>query len=818
MRSIGYLLVAGLLLLLAGSLGQWAWQILDTRELAAYLSGRIEDARPSNAYIQQGDNWLEFQLDGNGSSVHVVSNSSVPHTAVPGDAGVWWYAFEYQLLDKGGTLLQEGVYHHRTHVTRYREASQGRLLTRNFFLDQQQVPTDGRRMIVPLNASGSPVWLRLRVRHADPALHGVMFRVYEQETFAEHKLEYRWQRLSAPKKALLARSNVYGPEHLRNEEKINLLRKRWRPLGPAGINGTDYAIRKLYVKQEAPGEVVDDAVLPYGLYVDTRTNGIIPLPEGGGTIRLQLTPTTEFNATGAGERTVVRWYGRSLGQRSETTVAISSGMAQLEADFGEGMLEVQSGHALVVRAFLSKPDGLEEITPEALHLRAYRADTRLPVVYRIDHVGEQPTPLRIDVRTVLSTDAAGTQQPVRFELLDAEGVVLSAGELHHNALPSRHDRFASIDPRRQLSEPARNYFRLPARVSRVRILAAGSSLVSAYSRPSDLVREVRYPEDLHAIGAAAQDTQPAWFMLRPANQPALLQALRGERLVLQRRPPVDDPQLLAGHYDWKEYHPEGAWRGRHLLIPRDPGLPLRDQARGAVYSELPANREVTVDLRDIEGHRQIRPTVLFQRDQEQPVAAGVLLDGAPWYETRISGRRGQLQLPALPAGPHRIRIQGPDDSRWFMNYTGLNGPAYLRRLAVAVGPDGLEFQYHKQSADREILTGQLYQAQSDRMRIHVTIEHVNSAATQPLDDWTFVQRIYDLRTADEARVPVLNTRTQTVDAGRRFFVTLGADLPAGSYRIRIRPEQDADAYLALYQLQPGQQLVRLFLREHGYVD
>jgi hypothetical protein len=67
-------------------------------------------------------------------------------------------------------------------------------------------------------------------------------------------------------------------------------------------------------------------------------------------------------------------------------------------------------------------------------------------------------------------------------------------------------------------------------------------------------------------------------------------------------------------------------------------------------------------------------------------------------------------------------------------------------------------------------------------------------------------------------VPVLNTPAKTVDAGRRFFVTLGADLPPGTYRIHIRPEQRSESYLALYRLLPGQQLVRMFLREHDYVE
>ena len=75
-----------------------------------------------------------------------------------------------------------------------------------------------------------------------------------------------------------------------------------------------------------------------------------------------------------------------------------------------------------------------------------------------------------------------------------------------------------------------------------------------------------------------------------------------------------------------------------------------------------------------------------------------------------------------------------------------------------------------------------------------------------------------MRPQDEIQVSVLNTRTATVDGGQRFFLPLGSDLPAGSYRIRIRPLHDVQGYLVLYRLSPGQQMVRAFLREHAYVD
>ena len=817
MRTIGYLFVAALLLILAAGPGQWAWQSLDKQQLAAYLSGQLEGAKPGNTYLQQGDNWLEFQLSGNGNNVHIVSNGRVQHARASAGDSVWWYAFQYQLLDSDGKLLREGEYHHRTHITRYQEPRHGRMVTRTFLLDPRYVPTDGRRMVVPVMQADRPAQLRLRVSHSDPALLDIMFRVYEKEALAEHKLDYRWQRLSEPGKQALARGNVYGPEHLRPMEQQHLLRARWRPLGPAGISGNNYLTRKIYVQQALPGTAPDDAVLPYGLYVDSNTHGIVPLPQGGGRIQLQWTPIAAL--ADADEQLLVRWYGRSLGQRSNTSVPLADPQGRLEAEYGEGMLEIVSGHPVVVRAFLNNDETSVEITPEATRLRTYLPTDSLPLVYQVDHVGDQITPLRVDVRTQLTADDS-VQPPVRFEILDAAGQRLAAGELHQDTTPSRYDRLLTIEPGIRLSEPARNYFHLPVEAVELRIYSIDRSLVSAYTRPADLVREVRYPEDLVYARLDDRDVQrqPAWFVLQPANGQELLANMRTQYLLLQNRPPDDDPRLLAGQYGWEDFQPDGQWSGRHLLLPRTGVLPLHELSRGAVYAELPADRKITAELRNFTGHRELRPTLIFQREQEQPAVLKVLLDGGPWHETRIIGRNGQLTLPAIPAGKHEIRIQGPDATRWYMNYLDMQGARYVRRLAIRVGPDGLDFHYRKQTAAAEVLTGQLYQLQGERTRLHVEIEHDNGAQLQPLTESTFVKRIYDLRTADENRVTVLNTDLETVDGGRRFFIPLGTDLPPGNYRIRIRPEQETGAYLALYRLLPGQQLVRAFLREHGNVD
>ena len=816
MRTLGYLIGFGLLILSLGGVGHWAWQTLDTSELAAYLSGRIEKARPSSAYLPYADKWLEFPLSGKGNNVHIITNASVHRSESFSEDVIWWYAFRYELVDSRGELLHEGEYHHRTRVTPYRDPQHGRVVTRTFLLDPLAVPTDSRLMVVPIREQQRPVRLRVRVSHTDAALNDVMFRVYEQESLAVHKLAYRWQRLSEPQKERLARGNIYGPDLLRSAEKTNLLSQRWRPAGPAGIEHSSYLTRRLYVVQETLGEPVDERTIPYGLYVDRNTNGVIPLPEGTSKIRLQWLAVETPEPAPVGAQILLRWYGRNLGQRSETRVAFADPEGQLEAEFGEGLLEVLSEQPIVVRAFASDNDTSEEITPEPLRLRAYYPDTSLPVTFLVDHVGEQATPLRIDLRALLSPGAAAPGETARYEILDRDGRLISSGTLQPDLTPSRYERLSSFERDVRLSEPARHYFLFSRDVAAVRLHASGGLLISAYSRPFDLVRELHLPEDV--LGVKREDRQPAWFVLRPANEQELLVNLRSEHVVLQDRPPTDDPQLLDGHYDWEEYQPAGPWRGRYLLIPREAGLPVRDEARVALYHELPANQEVAAVLRGFRGHRELRPTLIFQRESEQPTSVTLLVDGTPVHATKIIGRRGELRLPTIAAGPHRILVRSSTATRWFMNFMDTDRPAFLRRLALRIDSDGLEFEYLKRSAGQEVLTARVYQPGKQRMRLRVNIDYLPPGRLAPTNDWTFVQRSYDLRPEDDTRVSVLNPRAATVDGGQRFFLPLGSDLPPGSYRIRIRPLQDAHGYLALYRLIPGQQTVRAFLREHAYVD
>jgi len=82
------------------------------------------------------------------------------------------------------------------------------------------------------------------------------------------------------KKLRLARGSVYGADLLREQEKINLLRYEWKPVGPSGVEGDQYGTTKLYIARDFEGESVDTGQLPFGLVCGAEVRGMIPLPAG----------------------------------------------------------------------------------------------------------------------------------------------------------------------------------------------------------------------------------------------------------------------------------------------------------------------------------------------------------------------------------------------------------------------------------------------------------------------------------------------------------------------------------------------------------
>jgi len=789
----------------------------------AELSNKgVEFAHLSQAYIISDSEWTEFSLSKNKPVIRVLSNASLrqEHSVLPDK--IWKYAFQYQLLDQSGEVLFEHVYHHRSRPAYQLETAEGEFETRFFYQESVGLgPTDGRVMMINLGGLGDEVAsIRLKLAQKDPQIVDTVVRVYEPDTVSTHKLAYQWQRMNESKRAFVARGSVYEPALLSAAEKRNLVQERWRPIGPKGVADHDYQLRSLYTLRDYDGEIQHNwggDIMPAGLLIDPWVHAVVALPETGGQVTLVIQPQGDKSSL---HPVQLSWYGKGLSNRIEKSLNHNGQPFEYSASFEGGLLELKAQQLVVVRAYLDTATGRQEITPEPIYLRSYTSVADRPLDFHVDRFGNRASPLRLDFRIAMSNLGVPLEgaAEVRYQLLDDKSVAVGEGTLPTAQQFSHYDRLLGSDSG-YLSQVQRYFFNLPAIVKTVRLFSVTPVMVVAYSRPYDLVHRLKVPEDYYA-DLSGQTGQPSWFVVHPDKEHELRATHRSRLMRLQQRPPQDDPLVMAGQFDWDSYQPQGEWAARYLLNPRNVALPMRDQALSAVYRRIKPGRNSDITFRAEQFIKQVRPSLIFLRATDEAFQLSVYLDDSLIHQEQLRSRRGEVKLPVIATGKHRIRIDAPSGSDWFINYAGQAEGSLIKRLAHRIDSDGLSFVYHKQSHDDEVLSVhfQAPAGQTGRNRLSVSIAPQARERMRPYEGWTLDRRYFDLRPQRKTQLAVLNTQSKWVEAGQRFFIPLGRDLPPGEYRVKFDLEQGKQGYLVLSRLSRGLKERLKIFKEHLFSD
>lgn len=804
------------------------------RETTDWRSRRVYNSTVSAVDVLNESQWLTYRLPSGQTLIRVVTNAGVPSTFLPVSPSTekWQYTLHYQLLSGAGAVLLDRQYVHRTGLTTYVDPQTGEKFTSRFYLDGDLFPTDGKVMVI--NAGGlsaEPTHLRLRVATKANPIVSLTARVFCRESATVRKLSTVWQRLSEKQQLILARGNLYPPELLSKEEKHNLLRQRWSAIAPEGIAGKDYVRRDLYALKEFEEEETREPVLPAGLLVTPGLHGIVTIPEGGGVLRLLFEPISGEQGQTPDHTISLRWYGRGLVQRRSFTCPWSDNGSECRELLLGGLLEVVTPQALVVRAFLAVQGQETEITPEPSLTPMYLSQNHTPVEFAIMHVGQEPTPFRLTLRRPLaaiegSTDSVNstpsTLAPgLLYELLDARQQVLHAGQMSIDTPASVYDRLLTTLEGNSLTDPVHYYFSLPPSVTRVRVRALqGPILITGANRPATLVREIQVPEDFYLF--ADSSLQRSWFPLQPVGIDQLRVENRVLMVAVQPRPPQDNSEVMAGRYDWEDYQPPHGWRARRLLLPMGPSAVRREQTLLVTFSEIPLAREHTVQFVANDGRREITPTMVYIRHGRGlgPVLVRTFIDGRVQREAFIQGLAGEISLPPLSAGRHRIQVDAPAGGRVLLNHLALDGGTAMAlvKMALRFDADGLGFDYEKRTRDEEEgLSVRLYTPYGiiQPTRVRVRIDGPPTKAIGPYTSWTFRERRYRVRPVTGIRVPVLDTRDEAVTEGQLFSVPLGSDLPPGRYRIQLELEDGPGGYLILSKITPGVSEQRTVFLERG---
>ncbi len=839
MRLIGRLLCWGVivLLLLVG------WQ-----QFNRLFSGGVGheplvgEEESSIAYHLERGQWITFPLLPADRLLRLLGNAELPpgHARQVTQEEEWLYAIEWRLVDGAGGVVADGVRHYRSRLTLLSTDEDG-WLPFNYYLPTGSQPLDGRASLINLDGYPEVEQIQLRLVAPKPPVSGVVVRLYRQELVARHKIAYRWQRMGAPQRERLARASIYPVELLREEERDQLLSRRWLPVGPRGVDGVDYRSQRIYRPADREELLFEPPSPPAGRVVHPDQLLILPLPLADGVYRLEWQQPLP---TAAGERQPlsIEWYGVPATIQRQWQAAWQGDSGQFEASLANGRLLVSTAEQLVVRLLRWEGEEWRDVTPPTRWARLYGSvwrengaqQERSTIRYRIE--GQPGAALRIDLRRRLDRPTVAT---AAYRLLDGNGRQLVGGELALASFASRLERPADGEMA-PLSEPLRHHLLLPVAARSLELQLPAGHYGAAYSRLIELPRRLLLPavvgeEDLEGWG-----NLPAWYPLRPDDEGALRD--RGDSLLisLQSSPPEVDPELLAGRYDWQSYLPEGDWRGRQLLIPAF-DRQQRAGSEGSRLFELPrlvdgSSHGGRFDFVPVAG--LARPALYYQRLAGQRLELQILLDGEQLDRQRLGAASGLLDLPPVTPGRHQIEVKSLE-GRARLLLSGVAGEGgWINLLAPQLRsrsgadcssgsqpPDGcqLRFDYRKEGSGEELLSIRYYplanlaQGWSDEQLLRIDIgrageQWLTHRPPGPHRQWSVVRRLYRLQGQPAEGASVVGSREQP---GRelRIILPLGEDLPPGDYRLTLTLEQGHGGYLILSRTRPGRAAHQELFRE-----
>ena len=803
LRLLYRLVLFGLAVGGLAALALWAWdrqhqppslnsQYRDLKEVAAATRGTV---------LRAGGPAAEYVLPPSASSVRLLTNAALRDIAVARRETTadptrrWQYAIEIEETRADASKSRQ-VHEFRRSLSELvlPNATTG---SGSFYLSKD-APWPMAAATLRLDYAGAvqPTRLRIRLISADPAIADVLLRVGTPEPISQRSAEAMWRRLSDEQRKRLASGNVFPAELLEEKERVNLLASRWHPLGPSGeVEGRDIYV--LDVESKGPlAEPARSAMLVAG----PGRLAVVQLPETGGTFQIELDPLDRTNAQPAG--VTVKWVGHSAFLRRSARHVWPPGQFRHVERFGGGWLEIGAERDATVRVRLlgaTDPQG-QDITPPARFLRSWAVDNT-GVEFPVSHSSATATPLRLVVRRVGPKEFPPPRSPVRVTLLDARGEVWREVDVPmESILWSSYDAVWPELPGTVVSDPIEVFFRLPAKVSRVRITAQEHALVNGYSRPLDLPRAVRTPEDA-TVPEASKSAIPAWFNLQPDDAEARLLNGASRLFTVQERLPDDRPDLIAGTYQWESFTPVNNAGARVFLAPREEGVPERIEGLAGTFRPVGATAPV-VFLPE-PGRLTVPARLAWVSDKLASFDYAVSVDGQLWASGAAAGMAGEVVLPPVKPGNRQIEISAPAGIRWFGNYLE-RGTPWVKRIAFRFDKP-LQFEIDRTSALEEFLSVRLFRPAGSTGRVKVAVRIEAPAGREsvgPLPGWLMEQRIHDVRPTGQLALPIAESAGQKADAGQAFFIPFPRGAPAGRYRVTLSA-QGGESWVSASRITPG---------------
>lgn len=715
---------------------------------------------------------IKFSLQAGKRHVRVLLNAALDSALMPQQGISYtegqYYSLAYRLLAADGTALDERVYYVPLHVRVQNER------TRRTLLEHAAIPTETNEIILNFRDTAAASHVELSPGPSALPLAGITVRPYYQERRSDEKLDRIWQRLHTDKKARAARHNVLDVEFLTAEERRNLVRWRWRPLVPVGIEDQDYAVVTL------TDEPLDQLDTPW---TDQRQRWHLP---AGRTANIGLQQPTELLLTAIGadnanigtEDLHVAWAGRHSYQRQTLAVtATERGSLQVKSVLPPGIVQITAHKGLWLESADQKRNDLLEA--QTYVARAYPIDADEQAVFDIHHVGAQPTPVRLNVRT---ESDSGPSTTLRLRWTDRQGNSrTTVAKVQTKA--SNLDWIGIDGQQHPISSAASLYLNVPPSTRQLVVTSDQPAWLTAYNRPPRYAKLTQLPEALFG-GTDETALRPNWFLLKPQDAAQL--DLQGRSAVVRSQLSWPSEADNKNQQISRRLLPQQPTAGTTLLTANDPRREIPASAFSATFAPLvTGTQELALSAR-ASGAETIEPTLLLKQNAEQNASVNIRAQDNSLLSLKLEPlSSGRIRLPQLPTGNQVWNIDAPESVSMWINHAPTRRETWREHTVQTLPAESYTYDISRSTQTSESIAIRVFSRHPGRVTLKVDLP-TWGRGFGPYDEWTPQQAIYDLALEPLADTvaPSSGSGPTTWYAGSAFH-KLGHDVPSGNLTLEI---------------------------------
>jgi len=742
-----------------------------------------EDQRSSITYLLDANESLSFKIPSFTHKLKFIFTANLP-ADIPLEQSVTdlRYSVEYELLDRSNRVIARKIYHLRSAYLLFLDQNDS-FVEKSFYFTTTLRPSLGEHMVVNLSNYPQASTIRFRLHHKESRIVDVVMRSYHLETIEQQKQNIKWERIPLKRRQYLARGNIYDTTFMNREEQHQLISAYWRPNGALGVEGKDYQIRRLVVSDW-------ENIEPYSqfrpaIYADDRLHATRYLMEGNYTMEIEAVQKGETNATLNlyTPLKLLRSQNLSLTPQKKIRIALNREQA--------GVVEVQSDQSVAIKIYEANTSKLLSLPP-LFSTEYYDINQTQKINYHF-HTPHSRL-MRLECYAANETNAT-----LGVSLKDEKGRVVAKGEHNLSFILAHYHYRDDFIP---LSEPKAFYFMLSDRVKSVEV-ESNSSLIVRLSQRSP---RIAYP--LYSFNTYEEPDYPrlpTWFPLKAAD------ANQSVALFKQPKPPLPNPFILSGFYDYEQLYPTQIWRGYAQLVKRRFGdEALRSQSWSSLYSKVLLDGSPIV-FHDKAGVTTLTPTLFYQGAKPQKVTlyqeGKALISKYLWHATgswvlpkmqtnypyhlELNATQTKLELVLDQTNyPYHLESNATQMPTLYLSHTADGKEHYLKRTFMLFDR-ALSFEVSK-GEHNTTLSIQLATSSGDEVNateFQALFEPISSPMHTLFSTWSFQSYQLFAKSNDERSINLTNPQ-EVLNLSNTLYLPLGENIPQGNYRITLYPPKE----------------------------